>query len=108
MVKVFFDDVKDLRDLEIEDIINATLTLTINKKQLGKNNKAALDTALRLIDNDSITITGKNGQTLKGTEYTLRVTRNFEPTATGYYNEKAIEGEMRKIIKAVKNNEMVT
>jgi len=108
IVKVFFDDVKDLRDFEIDDIINATLTLTINKRQLGKNNKAALDTALRLIDNDSITITGKNGKTLKGTEYTLRVIRCFEPTATGYYNEKAIEGEMRKIIKAVKNNEMVT
>jgi hypothetical protein len=108
MVKLLFDDGKDLQDFEIDDIINATLTLTINKKQLGKNNKAALDTALRLIDNDSITITGKNGQTLKGTEYTLRVIRNFEPTNTGYYNEKAIEGEMRKIIKAVKNNEMVT
>jgi hypothetical protein len=103
-----FIDVKDLHDFEIDDIIHATLTLTINKKQLGKNNKAALDTALRLIDNDNITITGKNGQTLKGTEYTLRVTRYFEPATTGYYNEKAIEGEMRKIIKAVRNNEMVT
>jgi hypothetical protein len=108
IVKLLFNDVKDLRDLEIDDIINATLTLTINKRQLRKNNSAALDTALRLIDNDSITITGKNGKTLKGTEYTLRVVRNFETTATGYYNEKAIEGEMRKIIKAIKNNEMVT
>jgi hypothetical protein len=108
IVKLLFNDVKDLRDLEIDDIINATLTLTINKRQLRKNNSAALDTALRLIDNDSITITGKNGQTLKGTEYTLRVVRNFEPTTTGYYNEKAIEGEMRKIIKAIKNHEVVT
>ena len=107
MVKVFFNDIKDLQSHEIEDIIHATLTLTINKKQLGKNNKAALDTALRLIDNDSITITGKNGKTLKGTEYTLRVVRFFEPTTSGYYNEKAIEGEMRRIIKAIRNNEMV-
>jgi hypothetical protein len=108
IVKLLFNDVKDLRDLEVDDIINATLTLTINKRALRKNNTAALDTALRLIDNDSITITGKNGQTLKGTEYTLRVVRNFEHTATGYYNEKAIEGEMRRIIKAIRNNEMVT
>jgi hypothetical protein len=107
IVKLIFNDVKDLRDLEIDDIINATLTLTINKRELRKNNTAALDTALRLIDNDSIIITGKNGQTLKGTEYTLRVTRRFEPTTTGYYNEKAIEGEMRKIIKAIRNNEVV-
>ena len=108
IVKLLFHDVKNLRDLEIDDIINATLTLTINKRELRKNNTVALDTALRLIDNDSITITGKNGQTLKGTEYTLRVVRNFEPIATGYYNEKAIEGEMRIIIKAIRNNEMVT
>ena len=108
MAKVFFDDVKNLDDLKIDDILNTTLTLTINKKQLSKNNKAALDTAFRLIDNDSITITGKNGEILKGTECTLRVIRYFEPTTTGYYNEKAIEEEMRKIIKAVRNNEMVT
>ena len=108
IVKLLFIDVKDLRTLEIDDIVNATLTLTINKRQLRKNNAAALDTALRLIDNDSITITGKNGQILKGTEYTLRLIRNVEPTATGLYNEKAIEGEMRKIIKAIRNNEVVT
>ena len=75
--------------------------------QTDKNNSAALDTALRLIDNDSITITGKNGKVIKGTEYTLRVVRDFETSATGYYNEKAIESEMRIIIKKLKNNEMV-
>jgi hypothetical protein len=98
IVKLLFNDVKNLHDLEIDDIINATLTLTINKRELRKNNTAALDTALRLIDNDNIIITGKNGQTLKGTAYTLRVTRNFEPATTGYYNERAIEGEMREIM----------
>jgi len=108
IVKLLFKDVKDLRALEIDDVIKATLTLTINKRELRKNNAAALDTALRLIDNDSITITGKNGQTLKGTEYTLRVTRYFEYTATSYYNEKAIESEMRIIIKAIRKNEVVT
>lgn len=107
VVKLLFKDVKDLHTLEIDDIVNATLTLKINKSKLRKNNAAALDTALRLIDNDSITITGKNGQTIKGTEFTLRVNRNFESTSSGYYNEKAIEGEMRIIIKAIKNNEVV-
>ena len=107
IVKLLFHDVKNLRDLELDDIINATLTLTINKRELRKNNTAALDTALRLIDNDSIIITGKNGRTLKGTEYTLHVKRAFEPVASGYYNEQAIESEMRLIIKQIKNNEVV-
>jgi hypothetical protein len=107
IVKLLFHDVKNLRDLELDDIINATLTLTINKRELRKNNTAALDTALRLIDNDNIIITGKDGQTLKGTEYTLQMKRAFEPVASGYYNEKAIESEMRIIIKKIRNNEVV-
>lgn len=68
---------------------------------------AALDTALRLVDNDSVIITGKQGRRIKGTQYLIRAIRRFEQTGTDYYNEKAIETAMREIIKAVRDGKVV-
>ena len=107
VLKDILNDIQGTKDFEWADVISATLFLKINKKQLKKNNAAALDTALRLVNSDSIIITGANGRRIKGTEYMVRASRKFERTEAGYYNEKAIETEMRTIIKAVKNGEMV-
>jgi len=107
VLKDLLNDVPGIKDLNWDDIISGTLLLKINKKQLKKKNAAALDTALRLIDSDSVIVTGTNGHRIKGTEYLVRVPRKFEQTEAGYYNEKAIETEMRTIIKAVKNGQVV-
>ncbi len=103
-----FLDVKNVGDFNYEDIISATLLLKIDKRELKKNNAAALDTALRIIDNDQIVITGKNNKTIRGSEFLITAARSFERSKTDYYNEKAIETEMRNIIKAVKNGEVVS
>jgi hypothetical protein len=108
LLQGLFDDIKTVKDFNIEDVISATLLLRINKRQLKKNNAAALDTALRLVDNDSIIITGKQGRRIKGTQYLLRAVRKIERSNTDYYNEKAIETEMREIIKAVKDGKVVS
>jgi hypothetical protein len=107
LLKGLLNDVKSLKDFELEDVISATLLLKINKKLLKKNNSAALDTALRLVDSDDVIITGKGGKRIRGTQYFCKKTIQFERTSTDFYNEKAIETEMRNIIKAVKNGEVV-
>ena len=108
VLKTMLSNVKLGRDLDIEDIMSATLTLKINKRQLKKNNSAVLDAALRLVDGENIKVIGNDGTRIDGTEYLTKCKRAFEKTSTGYYNEKAIETEMRKIIKAVKNGDMVS
>jgi hypothetical protein len=107
LLKSLLNDIKSLRDFEMEDIISATLLIKINKRELKKNNSAALDTALRLLDRDDIVITGKNGKRIRGTEYFCKKLIEFERTSTVFYNEKAIETEMRNIIRAVKIGEVV-
>ena len=102
-----FGKVKTLRDINIDDIVSATLVLQINKKELRKNNADILNTALRLVDSENIIITDNDGKRIKGTEYLSKVVRRFEKIGNQRYNEKAIETEMRGIIKAVKNGEVV-
>jgi len=101
-------NVKLGKDLDMEDIMSARLTLKINKQQLKKNNSAVLDAALRLVDGENISVIGNDGTKINGTEYLTKFKRAFEKTSAGYYNEKAIETEMRQIIKAVKNGDMVS
>lgn len=108
LIKLFLDDVKTKEDFHLEDIISATLVLKIHKKDLKENNSTVLDTTLRLVDSEDIVVTGKNGQVVKGSEYLLKVVRTFERTKAAYYNEKAIETEMRRILKEVKNDEVVS
>lgn len=107
LLQSLLNDVATIRDFDIQDIISATLLLRINKKQLKKNNSAVLDTALRLVDNENVIITGKQGRRIKGTQYLIRVVKKFERTAASYYNERAIETAMREIIKAVRDGQVV-
>jgi len=94
--------------MNIKDIVSATLILHINKSELRKNNADVLNKALRLVDSENIIITGNDGRRIKGTEYLSKVTRRFENVGGQRYNEKAIETEMRSIIKAVRNGEVVS
>jgi len=108
VIKKMLSSVKLGKDLDMEDIMSARLTLKINKQQLKKNNSAVLDAALRLVDGENISVIGNDGTKINGTEYLTKCKRAFEKTSAGYYNEKAIETEMRQIIKAVKNGSMVS
>jgi hypothetical protein len=106
--KLLMNDTNKTADYVWGDILSATLTLKIRKKDLKNENSAVLDTALRIVDSDEVIIKSKDNKTIKGTEYLIRVVRSIERTGLGYYNEKQIETEMRAILKAVKNGQVVS
>jgi len=108
LLKKLFNDVKTPHDFNLEDVISATLTLTINKRELKKGNAAVLDTALRLVDSDEIVITGKGGKRIRGTQYLCTTTIEYERVGNSLFNEKAIDGAMRKILMDVKNGKVVS
>jgi hypothetical protein len=106
--KILLKDVELEHDLNMDDVLSATLILKINKRLLKKNNAGVLDTALRLVDGENITVIGNDGTRINGTEYLTKFKRTFERTSAGRYNEQAIETEMRKIIKAARNGEVAS
>jgi hypothetical protein len=108
LLESILKDIKTMKDFDLEDVVSATLFLKIDKRQLKKNNAAALNTALRLIDSDDIVIIGKKGKRIRGTQYLFKAIVKFERNSTTYYHEKEIETQMRNIIKAYKNGEVVT
>jgi hypothetical protein len=108
LLKIIVDDIDTTEDFDINDIASATLEIKFKIRDIKKENAAVLDAALRFVDDDNIVIKDKTGNTIRGSELIIKVTRNFETFEKGLYNEQAIETEMRKIIKAVRNNEMVS
>lgn len=108
LFKSLFKDTNKIDDYAWEDIISATVTLTIRKRDLKKENSDILDTTLRLVNSDDVIITTNNDKRIKGTEFLLTVERMIERTGLGYYNERQIETEMQTILKAVKNGKVVS
>lgn len=107
-LRLLFGDVKNANDYAWEDIISATLILKVRRRGNEKENSAALDTALRIVDSDEVIITSKDNKRIRGTEYLISAVRLIEQIGLGYYNENQIETEMRAILKAVKNGEVVS
>ncbi len=105
-LKHLLSDVNDLNDFKNEDIVEAVLTLKINKKAAAK--AKTLDTTLRIVDGEDVIITGRDGKIIRGSMYEVKAKREIEQSGSGYYNEQAIESEMRQIIKAVINEQVVT
>lgn len=105
LLKQLFSDVDSIGRCDWEDIVSATLTIKINKKELEKQN--ALNTALRLVDSEDVIITGRNGKKLRGSSYLLNVSRSIESTGKGLYNVPEIEGVMYDIIRDVEAGKMV-
>ncbi len=99
-------DIKDLKALELEDVLTATIHLKINKKELKKKDGKALDTLLRIVDSEDVIIKGKGAKTLKGTDYLIKIERQFEHIGKSF-NEPEIETEMRKILKDIDNGKVV-
>lgn len=108
VLKLLVKDTKSMADYALDDIISATLTLKIQRKGLKKDNLAALDTALRIVNSDDVIITSKDNKRIRGTAYLIMVVRSIEQTSLGYYNEKQIETEMRKILKELKSGQVVS
>lgn len=100
-----FSDMPTPQDFKQEDIISATLTLRIRKREMDKSR--SLDAVLRIVDEEDVIITDRNGKTIRGTEYVVKADKMIEQNETGYYNESLIESEMIEIIRKVKNNEVV-
>jgi hypothetical protein len=107
LLKLIVDDVDTTEDFDINDIISATVEIKFKTRDIKKENATVLNAALRFVDDDNIVVKDKKGNTIRGSELIVKVTRNFEMPKKGLYNEQAIETEMRKILKAIQNGEMV-
>jgi hypothetical protein len=108
ILKLIVDDVDTTEDFDINDIVSATLEIKFKTRDIKKENAVVLDAALRFVDDDNIIIKDKTGNIIRGSELIIKVARNFETSKNKLYNEQAIETEMRNILKAVRNNEMVS
>lgn len=99
-------DVKGKKDFDEENLISAKLTLKFKQKEINK--KKSLDTALKIIDDENITVIGKNGRKIRGSEYLITAVRKIEKLESGIFNEQEIETEMRQILKDINNGKMVS
>lgn len=99
----FFSDVQTLERIQDENIIDAVLTLKIKKKEVKRARE--METLLRVIDDEDITILGPGGKRLKGSEFKIASERKIERSDGGFYNTQEIESCMRDIIRKVKNHE---
>lgn len=99
-------DVKGKKDFDEENLISAKLTLKFKQKEINK--EKSLDTALKIIDDENITVIGKNGRRIRGSEYLITAVRKIEKLESGIFNEQEIETEMRQILKDINNDKMVS
>ena len=99
-------DVKGKKDFDEENLISAKLTLKFKQKEINK--EKSLDTALKIIDDENITVIGKNGRRIRGSEYLITAVRKIEKLESGIFNEQEIETEMRQILKDINNGKMVS
>lgn len=99
-------DVKGKKDFDEENLISAKLTLKFKQKEINK--EKSLDTALKIIDDENITVIGKNGRKIRGSEYLITAVRKIEKLESGIFNEQEIETEMRQILKDINNGKMVS
>ena len=99
-------DVKGKKDFDEENLISAKLTLKFKQKEINK--EKSLDTAIEIIDDENITVIGKNGRRIRGSEYLITAVRKIEKLESGIFNEQEIETEMRQILKDINNDKMVS
>lgn len=99
-------DVKGKKDFDEENLISAKLTLKFKQKEINK--EKSLDTAFKIIDDENITVIGKNGRRIRGSEYLITAVRKIEKLESGIFNEQEIETEMRQILKDINNGKMVS
>ena len=99
-------DVKGKKDFDEENLISAKLTLKFKQKEINK--EKSLDTALKIIDDENITVIGKNGRRIRGSEYLITAVRKIEKLESGIFNEQEIETEMRQILKDINTDKMVS
>lgn len=99
-------DVKGPQDFDEENLVSAILILKFKQKEINK--EKALDAAFRIVDDESIIVTGKNGKKFHGSQFLISKTMKIEKLTTGIFNEKEIETFMRDVLKSVENGELVS
>ena len=104
ILRSLMSDVDVPAEFDWDSMVSATLLVKMKRGALKREN--ALKTALRLTDSDDVTIIGKDGKRLNGSDYVVKVVRNIESTDGGYYNEPVIEGVMYEIIQKVKDSNL--
>ena len=81
----------------MDNLVKAYLVLKLNRKEVEKNK--TLQVALKLIDDNNIIVTGKNGQRVTGQQISVIEERQIELTSDGVVNEFMLEQEMKQIAK---------
>jgi len=99
-------DVKGKKDFDEENLVSAKLTLKFKRKEINK--EKALDVALKITDDENIVIISRSGKKIHGSEYLVTAVRSIEKVKDDIFNEKAIETEMRQILKDVNSGKMVS
>lgn len=82
---------------DLDNLVKAYLVLKLNRKEVEKNK--TLQVALKLIDDNNIIVTGKNGQRVTGQQISVIEERQIELTSDGVVNEFMLEQEMKQIAK---------
>ena len=106
ILKSLIKDVSYTDDFDEENFISAVLTLKFKQKEINK--RETLNAAVRLVHDDDIIVTGKNGKRISGSNFFISVTRDIEKLASGRFNEKQIETEMRTILREVNDGKVVS
>lgn len=87
---------------ELDNLVKAYLILKLNRKEAEKNK--TLQTALTMVDDANVIVTGKNGQKVTGREISVIEERKIEFTSEGVVNEFMLEQEMKQIAKEYNSN----
>lgn len=99
----FITDVQTLERLQEANIVDAILTIRIKKREVKRARE--METLLRIVDDEDITIIGPKGKRIKGSEFKLVAERKIQKVDSGFYNTQEIETCMRDILIKVNNNE---
>lgn len=92
----------EITEDEAKRIIRAYLVLKIDQKEIKKDE--ALRMAMKLVNDENIVVTGRNGRRVKGTELAVIEERDIELTTEGVFNEFMLGQEMKEIARRYNEN----
>lgn len=95
-------DAKSLKDIDLENIISASIRLKIklgSKSKKTEENKKVLATLFQSAESNDILVSTKNGRKIKGGTFEVKRETEEDITASGFPHEAQLETEMRQFLK---------
>jgi hypothetical protein len=102
MLTDLFSDIKTLADIDIENLISASIRLQfrlMKKKDKSEQHEKALKALLQSADSDDILIKTRDGKKIRGGTFERKKQISVETTASGFPHEAALANEMRQFLK---------